>query len=343
MPLPPRDTSTAGRPIEHLVADAIAAGQFGPAARAHGRGERGFAAVAHDRRLREVESPIAPEDLHDDATLVPVEDLGGIGGDDRFARHRGTQDAERLPRLDDHVVGGVVVAAGDGLGDVARVADGVLVIDLVAAAGIEARFVGLDDVARPIDHPLDAPRPARLAVLVVDGGDQDDLRAERGGHLRAGADFELAGLGVEVLEVAGPARLGVFLGNVARREQIREVAGVVRTPRGRNGERNDDDRGSGSHAAAPRVFNAGPYARLVKSARRCSDSAGHFLEGRDEAVDVRLGVERAGADADEAVGEGAERPVDVRGAVQAGPDGDVERLVEDAAEFGRRHAPRCGS
>src|SRR5207237_10719057 len=60
-----------------------------------------------------------------------------------------------------------------------------------------------------------------------------------------------------------------------------------------------------------------------------------------EPVDVRLSVERPRTDADGAVGEGAQRAVDVGGAVQARPDGDLEGLVEDAADFRRRQRPRA--
>src|SRR6478752_4163010 len=65
--------------------------------------------------------------------------------------------------------------------------------------------------------------------------------------------------------------------------------------------------------------------------------ASHFRECDDEMVDVGTGVEGAGADADEAVGIRAECFMDVRRAVKTGPDGDVERLIQDRAEIGRRH------
>ncbi len=49
-----------------------------------------------------------------------------------------------------------------------------------------------------------------------------------------------------------------------------------------------------------------------------------------------VGVERPGTDAHGPVGKGAEGTVDIRSAVQARPDGDVERLIENAAQFGGR-------
>src|SRR5437764_14929714 len=52
-------------------------------------------------------------------------------------------------------------------------------------------------------------------------------------------------------------------------------------------------------------------------------------------IDVGLGAEWAGADADGPVGERPKRSVNVRGTVQARADGDVEGLVEDAADLGR--------
>src|SRR5438093_380965 len=55
-----------------------------------------------------------------------------------------------------------------------------------------------------------------------------------------------------------------------------------------------------------------------------------------EPVDVRLGVERPRTDPDGAVGEGAQGAVDVGGTVQPRADGDLERLVEDAADLRRR-------
>src|SRR5262245_26695762 len=59
-----------------------------------------------------------------------------------------------------------------------------------------------------------------------------------------------------------------------------------------------------------------------------------FLERIRKLVDVGRGAEGPGTDADGAVGEGADGAVDVRGAVQARADGDVERLVQDAADLG---------
>src|SRR5262245_4189385 len=52
-----------------------------------------------------------------------------------------------------------------------------------------------------------------------------------------------------------------------------------------------------------------------------------------EAVDVFGSVKGPGADADRALRKRVNRPVNVRGAVQAGADGDFERLVENPAKF----------
>src|SRR5437868_4671773 len=55
-----------------------------------------------------------------------------------------------------------------------------------------------------------------------------------------------------------------------------------------------------------------------------------------EPVDVPLGAERPRTDTDGAVGERAQGAVDIGGAVQPRADGDLERLVEDAADLRRR-------
>src|SRR4051812_31905010 len=61
-----------------------------------------------------------------------------------------------------------------------------------------------------------------------------------------------------------------------------------------------------------------------------------FAQRAGQAVDVGFCVERPGTDPNGPVRERAQRAVDVRGAVQARADRDVERLVEDAAEVAGR-------
>src|SRR5262249_50323018 len=136
-------------------------------------------------------------------------------------------DAPGLAGADGKVVVGVLGAAGDGVFAVVGVADGVVVIDLVAAAGEEAALVHLDDVADALEHPLDTAGVARRGVVVVDGGDDDVLGADRVGGLDW-ADFQPAGVRVEVGEIAGADRLGVGADDVLGAAQVGEVARVVR-------------------------------------------------------------------------------------------------------------------
>src|SRR5262249_61386804 len=51
-------------------------------------------------------------------------------------------------------------------------------------------------------------------------------------------------------------------------------------------------------------------------------------------IEVALGAERTGADADGSIGKGAQGAVDIWGAVQTGTDRDIEGLVEDATDLG---------
>src|SRR5207248_4848691 len=125
----------------------------------------------------------------------------------------GADDAPGLSGPNDEIVVRVVVAAVDAVFAVVGVTDRVLVIDLVAAAREDAAFVHLDDVADAFQHPLDAAVAARLAVAVVDGGDQNVLRLDRVGGLD-GADFNPAGVRVEVLVVAETG-LGVRADDIA--------------------------------------------------------------------------------------------------------------------------------
>src|SRR5205823_2833231 len=97
---------------------------------------------------------------------------------------------------------------------------------LVAAAGEVAALVHLDDVARPLQDPLDAPLAPRLVVPVVDGGDEHLLAAD-GDAGFLGADFQAASVRVEVGEVAAAGRLGVGAGDVAGGQPVGEVAGVL--------------------------------------------------------------------------------------------------------------------
>src|SRR5262249_23050106 len=157
---------------------------------------------------------------------VPVVDLGGVDGHVAVALDGGADDAPGLPGVDDDVVGGVAGALAEAVFGVAGVADGVLVVDLVAAAGEQAALVHLDDVADALEHPLDAAAAARLAVLVEDGGDEDVLGADAVGG-DDGADLDAAGVAVEVGVVAGADRLGVRLDDVLGGQQVGEVAGVL--------------------------------------------------------------------------------------------------------------------
>src|SRR5439155_12897294 len=63
---------------------------------------------------------------------------------------------------------------------------------------------------------------------------------------------------------------------------------------------------------------------------------GNFLERLRQVIDVLVGVEGSGADADRSFRKCSQRPMDIGGAMQAGPDGDSECLVEDAPDFRRR-------
>src|ERR1700687_2789978 len=62
-----------------------------------------------------------------------------------------------------------------------------------------------------------------------------------------------------------------------------------------------------------------------------------FRQRSRQEINIRFRVERPRADAHRAVGKSAQRPMDVRRAVQARPHGHLERLVADAAEVRSGH------
>lgn len=152
--------------------------------------------------------------------------ISGVNGDVRVALDSGADDAPALAGADGEIVGGVEVAAVDGVLAVIGIADGVLVIDFVAAAGEEAAFVHLDDVTDAFHHPLDPAVAARLAFFIVDGGDQDVLSADRIGGLN-GPAFDANGMFIEVAPIAAAGRFGVGADNVAEGEKVGKIAGIV--------------------------------------------------------------------------------------------------------------------
>src|SRR5262249_44391428 len=147
----------------------------------------------------------------------------------------------------------------------------ILVVDLVAAAGEQARLVDLDDVADALHQPLDAALAARLALLVVDGGDEHVLRADGVGRLD-GADFEAAGVRVAVAEVAEAGWLGVRADDVAARQQAGEVTRVLGDAEAAGGRDGQDCRQQRQAPALERLrhFLSPPPARGALRSRPAS-------------------------------------------------------------------------
>src|SRR5207237_8095786 len=102
-----------------------------------------------------------------------------------------------------------------------------LVIDLVATAGEEAGLIDFEDVAGPFEHPLDPAIAARLALIVIDRGDEGNLATHRAGPL-FGPNDETKGVRVKICEGAGYRRFGVSANDVAGWPEIGKVAGIVR-------------------------------------------------------------------------------------------------------------------
>src|SRR5688500_5171216 len=67
----------------------------------------------------------------------------------------------------------------------------------------------------------------------------------------------------------------------------------------------------------------------------CRSLKGDLLETDHELIDLVIGVERARADANRAIGEGAELLVDVWRAMQARTNRNVERFVQNGADLAR--------
>jgi hypothetical protein len=62
-------------------------------------------------------------------------------------------------------------------------------------------------------------------------------------------------------------------------------------------------------------------------------SKGNLGQRLRQVIDVSLGAERPRADADRAVGEGAEGTMNVRRAMQPRADGNLERLIENGPQL----------
>src|SRR5262249_18761070 len=76
---------------------------------------------------------------------------------------------------------------------------------------------------------------------------------------------------------------------------------------------------------------------LLASWDGSGNNLGHdFRERTCQVIDIGLGAEWSRADAHRAIRESPQRTMDVRGAVQARPHGNVEGLIQDAAQFCRR-------
>src|SRR5262249_41213366 len=194
--LRPRRQEDSGRAVEDAITDAVVF-------------QRAVVGGSEQVRCEDVLGPagtrcgdwrrplrVEPVVGHVDAAVLPVVDFGSVDRNVRVALDGGADNAPRLPGTDDEVVIGVVVAPGDAVLAVVGVADRILVIDLVAAAVEDAALVHLDDVAGTLDHPLDAAAPARLSLLVIDGGDQDVLRLRRAAALHL-ADDKFASIRLE--------------------------------------------------------------------------------------------------------------------------------------------------
>ncbi len=213
--------------------------------------QRVLAASADNRGRGEVEPSIAPKDLDHNPPVIPVENLRRVGCDDCFAGNGTIENAEGLPRGDDRVVVGIGVAAGDCLGEVVGITHCILVIDLVAAARVEPRFIDFDDISRSIDDPFDASRPARLPIFIDNRGHENNRGSQWRGDLLIGSHFEPESLGIEILEVAGTTGFGMVLNYGPAGERIREIAGVVRAPNGECREKDNQDGNPRGHKATP--------------------------------------------------------------------------------------------
>src|SRR5262245_40535751 len=84
-----------------------------------------------------------------------------------------------------------------------------------------------------------------------------------------------------------------------------------------------------------RSFCCGWSRRVI--GRSPAASSNDLSQRVSELIDVLGSVERSGADAHRALRRGAEGTMNVGGAVQAGPNGDVEAGVEHAGDVDGLH------
>ena len=102
--------------------------------------------------------------------------------------------------------------------------DGVLVVGQAAAKQQAAAWVHIDDGARAVQRPFDAPTGQRPTRRVRDRGDQNLFGAARRGHFR-GPHIDAHGERIEAGEKANGARLGGRGRGVGRRRSADERSG----------------------------------------------------------------------------------------------------------------------
>src|SRR5262245_42410896 len=96
--------------------------------------------------------------------------------------------------------------------------------------------------------------------------------------------------------------------------------------------------------ARPRATQCSPTTGSESLRRRSQDPGRDLGQGSQEGVDLLLGGERPWAEPQRTVGEGTERAVDIRGAVQSRSYGDIEADIENRTQVLRgkrfRHPQR---
>ena len=157
---------------------------------------------------------------------IPIGDGGGVNGHVAVAFHCRADDAPGLAWFNDNIFLGIAGATVQSVFNILGVADGVVVIDLVASAGEETALVHLDDVANAFEDPFDSAVAARLIFLVGDRRNQDVLGPHRIGGLQGPHD-QVDGMRIEVAEIAQPRGFGVGADNIFGRHQKGEIARIL--------------------------------------------------------------------------------------------------------------------
>src|SRR5262249_11299686 len=109
---------------------------------------------------------------------------------------------------------------------VVGVADGVFVIDLVAASAEQAALAHFNNVADAFEKPFNSAMTAWHAFIVIDGGNENVLGLHGVGRFQR-PNLDPTSGGIEVAEIAPKWRPSMRADNVAGRQKMWKIARIL--------------------------------------------------------------------------------------------------------------------